>query len=328
MKAVLRKKYGAPDVLSIEDVKAPVPTAKEVLVKVYATTVNRTDCSILTGKPWVMRLFVGLWKPKRIITGTDFAGQVEAIGEDVTEFRVGDRVFGLNDEGLSSHAEYMTIEEDQAIGMIPKSITYAQAAASAEGAHYAYNFLNKISLKKGDKVLVNGATGAIGSAAIQLLLLEDVEITAVCDAKSVSVIESLGVHEVINYQERDFTKIDKKFQFVFDAVGKSRFKFCKSIMTSDGVYVSSELGPSAENIFLALIKRRKDRQRVIFPIPVNTKRSIRHMSDLLARKAFKPLIDRIYPIEDIAEAFRFVQTGMKTGNVILKIVPPAELTKM
>jgi len=206
-----------------------------------------------------------------------------------------------------------------AIAHIPSDVNYNEAVASAEGAHYALNFLNKITINKGDKVLVNGATGAIGSAAIQLLLLEGAEITAVCDTKNVPLIQSLGVHKVINYEEEDFLNLNEKFCHVLDAVGKSRFSLCKKIMTTDGIYVSSELGPRAENIFYALVGRNKKKKRVIFPIPVNREKSIKHMAALLSKNEFSPLIDRIYPMEDVKEAFNYVLTGMKTGNVILKI---------
>lgn len=319
MKAIIREKYGPAEDLKIKEIDTPIPSANEVLVKVYSTTVNRTDCSILTGLPFIMRFFIGLRRPRRPITGSDFAGQIVQLGENVTSFKLGDRVIGLNDEGLSSHAEYLTIAHNEAIISIPSFIDYHKAAASIEGAHYAINFLNKIELKKGDKVLVNGATGAIGSAAIQFLLLKGVNLTAVCNTKNISLIKSLGVKKVIDYEKEDFTQLKDKFQFVLDAVGKSRFKYCKKILTSDGVYVSSELGPRAENVFLSLFKRNKNKKRVIFPIPNDRRSSLIFIATLLERKEFEPLIDRIYPFEDITEAFRYVQTGNKTGNVILKI---------
>lgn len=320
MKAVIRNKYVHTDSLIIKEIEAPIPNANEVLIKVHCTTINRTDVAVVSGLPFVFRFFIGLFRPRRKITGTDFAGEITAIGKDIQDFKVGDRVFGLNDEGLCSHAEYMTIGEDKAIAMIPSFVSYEEAVASAEGAHYALNFLNKVNINKEDKLLVNGATGAIGSAAIQLLLREGNEVTAVCDTKSFLAVQSTGVHQVINYEEEDFTLLNKKFNFILDAVGKSRFSLCQKIMTTDGVYVSSELGPRAENIFLAIFKRNKNKQRVIFPIPVDCRKSIKHMSTLLSKKEFTPLIDRMYPMTDIKEAFRYVKTGMKMGNVILKIV--------
>ena len=320
MRAVIRKRYGGPEVLTISEVARPTPSANEVLVKVHYTTINRTDCGTLTGKPFVFRFFIGFPNPKRPITGTDFSGEVVEVGKEVTRFEVGDRVFGLNDEGLSSHAEFMAISEDSAIVKLNTSVSLASAAASAEGPHYAINFLNKIKLQAGDKVLVNGATGGIGSAATQLLLNRGIHVTAVCDTKNISLIESLGVHEVINYETDDFTKRNEKFRFVLDAVGKSRFRYCKNILKPQGAYISSELGPRSENIFLALWTKFSKKQRVIFPLPVNVKRSVEHMSGLLEESKYTPLIDRIYPMTDVAEAFTYVQKGMKTGNVLLKII--------
>jgi len=290
MKAILRSKYGTPEVLRIDHIEKPIPKANELLIKVHCTTVNRTDCGILTGRPFLIRFFVGLFSP----------------------------VFGLHDEGLKSQAEFMTIGQEKAVAKIPESISYTEAVASAEGAHYAINFLNKIKIEKGTKVLVNGATGAIGSAAIQLLQVKGAVVTAVCDTKNVPLIKALGVEKVIDYKKEDFTTSDEKFPFVLDAVGKSRFTYCKKIMTIYGVYVSSELGPNWENVWLAIIKRNKSKQRVIFPVPVDCRKSIRYMSQLLEQKQFSPLIDRIYPMDDVHEAYKYVMTGMKTGNVILK----------
>lgn len=318
MKAILRSKYGTPEVLRIDHIEKPIPKANELLIKVHCTTVNRTDCGILTGRPFLIRFFVGLFSPRDTIPGTDFAGEVVAKGNEVTAFNVGDRVFGLHDEGLKSQAEFMTIGQEKAVAKIPESISYTEAVASAEGAHYAINFLNKIKIEKGTKVLVNGATGAIGSAAIQLLQVKGAVVTAVCDTKNVPLIKALGVEKVIDYKKEDFTTSDEKFPFVLDAVGKSRFTYCKKIMTIYGVYVSSELGPNWENVWLAIIKRNKSKQRVIFPVPVDCRKSIRYMSQLLEQKQFSPLIDRIYPMDDVHEAYKYVMTGMKTGNVILK----------
>ena len=164
MKAVTRTKYGSPDILEVKSIEKPIPKDNEVLIRVYATTVNRTDCAIVTGKPFIMRFFVGLFKPSHLVPGTDFAGQIETIGNAVKSFQVGDNVFGFRDEGLQSQAEYMTIAEDGNIAKMPSNTTYEIAAASLEGAHYAYNFISKAKVESGQKILVNGTTGAVGSA--------------------------------------------------------------------------------------------------------------------------------------------------------------------
>ena len=187
MKAIVYAKYGSPDVLQLKEIDKPVPQKNEVLVKVNATTVNRTDCATIRAKPFFMRLVTGLFKPRRPITGTDFAGEIEAIGEDVTSFKVGDKVFGFDDIGLESHAQYLTISEHSALLTVPENTSYAQAAASCEGAHYVYNFINKVKLEHGQNVLVNGATGAIGSAGVQLLKYFGANVTAVCATKNIEL---------------------------------------------------------------------------------------------------------------------------------------------
>lgn len=317
MKAATRTKYGQPEVLEIKSIEKPIPKKNEVLVRVHATTVNRTDCGILRGKPYAIRAFVGFFNPRDLVPGTDFAGQIEAIGASVTGFKVGDRVFGLYDEGLRSQAEYMTIREDKALTIIPEGITYEESVASAEGAHYAYNFITKVPLKKGDKVLVYGATGAIGSAAVQLLKHMGAYVTAVGNTKNMALIKSLGADKTYDYLKEDFTQDEEKYRFIFDAVGKSSFPICKHLLTPKGIYISSELGPHAQNLYLPLLTWFGGKKRVIFPLPISCKRSILFMAELLELGAFKPVIDRSYSLEQISEAYEYVLTGQKTGNVIL-----------
>lgn len=317
MYAITRKKYGSPEVLEIKQVEKPVPKENEVLIRVYATTVNRTDCGILSGKPFLIRFFTGLFTPTSAIPGTDFGGQIEAIGSKVKSFKVGDRVWGLNDEGLASHATYMTIAEDQGITKIPEHISYEEAVACAEGAHYAYNFINKIKLNSGMKVLVNGATGAIGSAALQILKFHGIYVTAVGNTPNIALLKTLGADKTYDYLKDDFTKDDEKYHFIFDAVGKSTFSECKKLLHPGGVYISSELGPNAENLYLPLWTKLFGNKRVIFPIPSNCKQSILFMNQLLKKGAFTPVIDKRYTPDKIKEAYSYVASGQKTGNVIL-----------
>ncbi len=316
MKAITRTKYGTPEVLSIQTLDKPTPKSKELLIRVHASTVNRTDCGILTGKPYLIRAFTGLMKPSSLIPGTDFAGEIEAVGEDVQNFKVGGRVWGFNDEGLASHAQYMLISEDKAVVKIPENISYESAAVSAEGAHYAYNFIKKIPLKAGDKVLVNGATGAIGSAAVQLLKHFGAYVTAVGNTKNMDLVKSLGADKVFDYEKEDFTKDTERYDYVCDAVGKSTFGKCKPLLKEGGVYLSSELGPNAENLYLPLLTLFS-KKKTIFPIPSNCKESVLLLNQLLAEGKFKPVIDRTYPMEEVAEAYRYVESGQKTGNVLL-----------
>jgi len=323
MKAIVYTKYGPPDVLKLKEVEKPIPKDNEVLIKVYATTVNRTDCATIRAKPFFARLFTGMFKPKKQIPGTEFAGTIEEIGETVKSFKVGDRVFGFDDQGLRSHAQYLTISEDKGLTTMPENITYEQAAASTEGAHYAYNFINKVNLKSGQKVLVNGATGAIGSAAVQLLKYFDVNVTAVCNTKNIELVQSLGADKVIDYTKEDFIKDEEKYNFVFDTVGKSSFAKCMPLLQPGGVYISSDLGYMAQNVFLPLItpiiKPMIGNKKTIFPMPTDVRRSILLIKKLIEKGKFKAVIDKKYPLEQIVEAYRYVETGHKTGNVVITL---------
>ena len=317
MKAVVYTKYGSPDVLEVKEVDKPVPAANEIVVRVKAATVNRTDCAVLRAKPFIMRLVTGLLKPTKQIMGTEFAGEVEAVGAAVTLFKPGDRVFGFDDMVLSSYAQYFAIAESKGLATIPANIDYQQAAASCEGAHYAYNMINKTKLTGGQKVLVNGASGGIGSAAVQLLKYFGAHVVAVCNTKNLELVKSLGADEVIDYTKSDFTKAGEKYDFIFDTVGKSSFGKCKPLLNAGGVYLSSELGWMAENIFFALFTPLTDSKKVIFPIPKDIKGSVLFIKKLVEEGKFKPVIDKKYPLEQIADAFRYVETGQKTGNVVI-----------
>ena len=320
MKAAVRSRYGGPEVLEIKEIPKPQPREKELLVRVHATTINRTDCGILTGQPFPIRFFSGLFTPKRI-TGTDFAGVVEAVGAKVHNYKVGDRIFGFNDNCLLSHADYLTIGVERAIAHIPEGVSFAQAAATPEGAHYALNFINKVPIKAGDRVMVNGASGAIGAARVQLLKPHGVIVTATGNAQSMDWLGSLGLEEVMDYTQRDFTKSGKTFDYVFDTVGKSSFGACKPLLRKGGAYISSELGPGNENLYLPLTTKFSGDYRVIFPFPHSINKNVEILRGLLQSGAFRPLIDCSYPFEQIREAFTFVASGRKTGNVILLVGP-------
>lgn len=317
MKAAVRTKYGPPEVLNVRDVEQPVPKDDEIIVRVHACTVNRTDCGILLARPFVIRFFTGLSKPKLPTTGTDFAGVVEAAGAAVRGFGVGDRVWGFDDNGLGSHAQYLAIRADKAIQKIPEHVSFDDAAASAEGAHYAYTNVRAANVQPGQKVLVNGATGAIGSAAVQILKYFGAEVTAVCATENVDRVRALGADRVVDYTQEDFTKIGEKFAFVFDAVGKSSFGRCKPLLLPGGIYISTELGPRAENPFRALLAPFSGGKKVLFPLPLDIKGSLVFMQSLLEQGRFKPLIDRKYPLEKIREAFEYADSGRKIGNVLI-----------
>jgi len=324
MKAIIYKKYGPPDVLELKEIEKPIPQDNEVLIKVLAATVNRTDTATIRAKPFFARFFTGLFKPKKQIPGTEFAGEIIAVGKNAASFKPGDKVFGFDDTGSGPQAEYLAISEDKALATMPENITYEQAAASSEGAHYAYNFINKVDLKAGDKVLVNGATGAIGSAAVQLLKYFGANITGVCAAKNIGLVKSLGADKVIDYTKEDFTqRQNNAFDFVFDAVGKSSFFKCKKILKPGGVYISSDLGSMAQNVFLPLItpliKPLIAGKKTIFPIPTDAKASVLLVKKLIEQGKFKAVIDRKYPLEQIVQAYKYVETGQKIGNVVITI---------
>ncbi len=325
MKAIVYNKYGPPDVLKLKEVEKPTPKDNEVLIRVYATTVNRTDCANLSAKPFIMRFTLGLFKPRNQIMGTEFAGEIKTVGKDVALLKVGDKVFGFDDSGLSSYADYMVISEDKGLTTMPNNITFEQAAACIEGAHYGYNFINKVNLKSGDKVLVNGASGGIGSATVQLLKYFGADVTAVCNTKNIELVKSLGASRVIDYTKEDFTKDNEKYNFVFDSVGKSSFGKCKPLLKPGGVYISSELGWLAQNLFFSLATAifgsmpGQSRKKVKFPYPPNIKRTILLLKKLIEDGKFKSVIDRSYPLEEITEAFRYVLEGQKTGNVVITL---------
>ena len=325
MKAIIYTKYGPPDVLELKEVEKPTPKANELLIKVRATTVNRTDCANLKAKPFIMRIMLGLFKPKNQIMGTEFAGDIEEVGGEVTSFKAGDKVFGFEDGVISSYAEYMVIADDKAVAMMPEEMSYEQAAACIEGFHYAYNLINKTKLKSGDKALVNGAAGGIGSATTQLLNYFGAEITAVCKTKDIELVKSLGAGKVIDYTTDDFTKDADQYDYVFDSVGKSTFGLSKYIMKPGATYISSELGPNGENILFSLTTGMlgslpgQNGKKVKFPYPPDIMRSILLLKKLIAEGKYKSVIDRSYPLEEIADAFRYVETGEKTGNVVINV---------
>jgi NADPH:quinone reductase-like Zn-dependent oxidoreductase len=319
MKAVIYAEYGPPEVVKLIEVEKPIPKENELLIKVYATTVNRTDCGFRSANYFITRLISGLFRPKNKILGNEFAGEIEAIGNKVTSFNLGDKVFGYNDSKFGAHAEYMTIAENEAITTMPVNLTFEEAAPITEGGHYALCDIRAAKIKNGQNILINGASGAIGSAAVQLAKYFGAKVTAVCSTKNIELLKSLGADVVIDYTRHDFTKTNQTFDFVFDAVGKSSFGQCKQLLTKNGIYISTELGKNSENIFLALISLVIPGKKVLFPIPTITIEDVILLKELVETGRYKPVIDRRYTLEQIVEAYKYVETGEKTGNVVLSI---------
>jgi NADPH:quinone reductase-like Zn-dependent oxidoreductase len=319
MRAVVDKKYGPPEVAQITEIPVPVPGDHDLLIKVFASTVNRTDAGFRSASYFISRFWTGLFRPKHQVLGCEFSGIVEETGKQVTIFKKGDRVFGYNDKTCGGHGEYLTISENDAVATLPGNINIYEAAPLTEGAHYALVDIRASKIEKGQHALVYGATGAIGTAAVQLLKHFGVQVTAVCNTKNVALIKSLGADKVIDYQTEDFTRTAIKFHFIFDAVGKSSFGQCKPLLTEKGVYISTELGKNAANVFLALTTKLRDGKKVLFPIPSICKDDILFLKALVEKGEFKPVIDRYYQLEQITEAYKYVESGQKTGNVVLKI---------
>ena len=319
MKAAIHTQYGPPEVVSVQEVDKPVPSRHEVLIRIYATTVNRTDCGFRSAEYFVSRFFSGLFKPKYQILGNEFAGRIEAIGKDVRTYKVGDRVFGYNDSRFGAHAEYMTQLETGTMAIIPEHLSYAEAAPILEGGHYALSDLYPANVGPGKKILVNGGTGAIGSAAVQLARHLGAEVDAVCATPHLELLRSLGANRVFDYTQEDFTQSDGAYDFVFDAVGKSSFGRCKRLLKPKGIYISTELGRNGQNIWLALITPIFGGKKVLFPLPTIDKTMVELLKTLAESGEYKPVVDRTYDLSQIVEAYQYVESRQKIGNVIISM---------
>jgi NADPH:quinone reductase-like Zn-dependent oxidoreductase len=319
MKAAVYTKYGPPDVVQIKEVEKPTPKDNEVLIKLQATTVSRTDCGFRKPEyPLIIRLVNGVFKPKRKILGSELAGEVEAVGKGVRLFKAGDPVFGLTGK-FGAHAEYVCLPEEASIVTKPANMSYEEAAAICDGAMLAFTYIRKTNLQKGDKILIYGASGSIGTAAVQLAKYYGAQVTAVCNTKNLELVRSLGADEVIDYTKDDFAKIGQTYKVVFDAVGKASFFRCKNLIKKGGFYFSTDLGFLAQNLFLVLWTGIFGRRKVMFPIPKDRKEDVAFFKELIEAGRYKAVIDRRYPLEQIVEAYRYVETGQKTGNVVITV---------
>ncbi|MGB8957674.1 MAG: NAD(P)-dependent alcohol dehydrogenase [Candidatus Aminicenantales bacterium] len=321
MKAVVYTQYGPPEVLQLKEVEKPTPKDDEVLIKIHATTVNRTDCGFR--KPeygFVIRLINGLFRPRRNILGSEFAGEIEAIGKGVRTLSRGDQVFGLSTGHFGAHAEYLCIPEKGSIAIKPSSMSYEEAAAVCDGLMLAMTYIRTVDFKKSKDILINGASGSIGSACVQLAKYYGATITAVCNTKNIELVRSLGAEKIIDYTKNDFTKDDQVYDVVIDAVGKSSYFRCKKLLKPGGVYFSTDLGFLAQNIFLALWTPIFCRKKAKFPLPKDSKEDIQFFKELIEAGHYKAVIDRRYPLEQIIEATKYVETGQKTGNVVITIL--------
>jgi NADPH:quinone reductase-like Zn-dependent oxidoreductase len=316
MRAVVHDNYGPPDVLRLEDVERPVPKEGEVLVKVHATTVNRSDTGYRAAKPFFSRVFTGLRRPKNRIPGMEFAGVVEAVGSAVTEFKIGDEVFGIRS---GAHAEYVCVREQGALAHKPAGLSFEEAAAAPDGVIIALACLRKADSLEGKRILIYGASGSIGTASVQLAKHFGAHVTAVCNTKNVDLVRSLGADEVIDYERDDFTRNGKAYDVVFDAVGKHSFRRGRRSLKPGGLFIETDLGFGWHVPPLALLTRWIGSKRMALPIPKYTKENVVLLSELLEAEDYRPVIDRTYRLEDVVEASRYVETGQKTGNVVLTV---------
>ena len=317
MRAVTFDRYGPPEVLRIEDVERPVPREDEVLVRIVASTMNRTDCGLRSAEFIVSRLFTGFLSPRQRISGMEFSGVVEAVGPAVTGFAIGDAVFGV--KGFGAHGEYACIREGGVLAPKPANVSFATAAAATDGAGLALACLRAAGLRSGQTILIYGASGAVGTAGVQLARHLGADVTAVCSRKSLELMRSLGAGEVINYTAEDFTRSGRTYDIVFDAVGKTSFLRCRGLLKRGGTFVDTDPGFMFHVAPLVLLTRWFGSKRVFMGITKFSKEDVVMLAGLMETGEFVPVIDRTYPLEQAVEAARYVETGQKIGNVVLVV---------
>jgi len=320
VRAVVYDRYGPPEVLRLEEVERPVPGDDQVLIRIHASTVNRTDCGWRAAAPFITRAFLGLRRPKNTILGSELAGEVEAVGSAVEEFAVGDRVFGMSYFG--GHAQFSSERESAPIAEMPPGMTFEEGAAACDGAIIALCCLRKAQPLKGKSIVVYGASGAVGTAAVQLCRHFGAHVTAVCNTKNLELVSSLGADEVVDYMRQDFTKNGQTYDVIFDAVGKHSFRRCRRSLKADGCYLETDLGFMWHVPLLVLLTKLVGRRKVTLGIAKYTKDDVVFIRELFEAGEYRPVIDRRYPLEDVVEATTYVETGEKTGNVVLTVTQP------
>ena len=317
MRAVVYDRYGPPEVQRLEDVERPVPNDDEVLVRIHATTVNRTDCGWRSATPFFTRYFTGLRGPRQRILGMELAGEVEAVGAAVRDFQVGDEVFGVTRFG--AHAEFVCVGESGGLAHKPAGMTFNEAAAVCDGGSIALACLRKADLREGRSVLVYGATGSIGTAAVQLAKHFGADVTAVGNTKNLELLRSLGADTVIDYTQEDFTKNGETYDVIFDSVGMHSFRRCRRSLKPGGIFLETDLGFMWHVPALALLTRWIGDKKVTLPVPSYTKQDVLFLKELIEAGEYRAVIDRRYPLEQVVEATRYVETKQKTGNVVLTV---------
>lgn len=324
MKAVLVTKYGGLEVLKVKEVPTPSPKDSDVLIKIHATAVNNTDPTFRKGKPFISRLFTGLIKPKHAIPGDVLAGEIVEIGSNVTRFKKGDRVYGYSTENLGAHAEYICLPENAAIIEIPDSVSYEEAAGIVDGGHTALEFLKDTGLiKENQKVLIYGASGSVGTAAVQIAAVFGAKVTGVCSGSNIEMVESLGADRVIDYTTTNFTHEQKQYDIIFDAVAKLSFSQCKNALTENGIYLTTFPAPGV--LLKEVFQSKKKGKRAFFCAagikPAEKKiENLQFLSKQLTKSTIKTCISIRYTMDDIREAHTLVESGHKKGNVIINVL--------
>jgi len=320
MRAVVQDRYGPPEVLHIEEVEQPVPGDGEVLIRVRASTVSQTDTHIRGAHPFFWRLIGGWRRPRWPTRGVDLAGIVEEVGPGVTEFRVGDEVFGMVGWLEGAHAEYVCLAESGSIALKPATLSFEEAASVCDGAMQALATLRVGGVREGSRIVIYGASGSLGTAAVQLGKHIGAHVTGVTSTKNLEFVRSLGADEVMDYTSEDLTKVGPVFDVVIDAVGKYAFHWGRRALKPGGIYVETDLGPhKLETVVMAIGSRWVGSRRLKFASGMRSKADVKFMKELIEAGAFRPVVDRVYPIEQVAEAHRYVESWHKRGNVILTL---------
>jgi NADPH:quinone reductase-like Zn-dependent oxidoreductase len=320
MRAVIHTRYGGPEVLRLAEVERPVPNDDEVLVRVRATTVNRTDCGFRDPRPFFVRFFSGLVRPKYRVLGSEFAGEIVEVGAARSEFAVGDEVFGVNADRFGAHAEFVRVRQDAPIAAKPDAMTFEEAAAVCDGMILALTGLRAAGVHEGHRIVVYGASGSIGTAVVQLAKHQiGADVTAVCATAAMETVRSLGADRVIDYTQEDFTGNGETYDVILDAVGKHSFRRCRGSLKPGGVYVSTDLGFMWQVPFLSLATRWVGSKRVMLPIPRYSKQQVLLLAQLIGDGRYRAVIDRTYPLEEVVEATRYVESEQKVGNVVLTV---------
>ena len=323
MKAVVYTKYGPPEVLRVEEVEKPTPRDNEVLIRIYATTVTATECTFRKGKPFFSRLFTGLTKPKITTLGEELAGEIEAVGKDVSLFRVGDQVFGTAGPGFGANAEYLCLPQNGVLVVKPSNTNYEEAASSIDGFLTALPFLrDKGKIRSGQKVLVYGASGSVGAAAVQVARYFEAEVTGICSTANIEMVKSIGANKVIDYTKEDFTKSGQAYDIIFDTVGKTSFSRCKGSLKEKGIFLEAGigLGVLAHVLWTSMFGSKKARIAATGLRPPNERTiDLIFLKELMETGKIKPVIDRRYPLDQIVEAHNYVDKGHKKGNVVITL---------